>query len=309
MLLSPAFEVMSGPPESPGHLSRVRDDMVPTDPRWFTLYCVRSTGLIVSISSPWRVSILTDQRVSQSPYLGVYRQYQSSQQGSILLTPTSLADIPYIQYRPSPGVSHRSQEYPYIDDAVVPQGLGITSSYHNYIPAPTSSPNFGYQPSHHQQQYHQLMDFRNYGPSHTSSPCALGQPSSERPKRQMTSNILASQRNSPVRILPHPEGLQRLERERRGSQTVDPTKPQPQKSRPAGRDRRDPQAEEEDAFVENLRAQNLTWKVVAEMFRERYGKNTSEARIQMRMLRRRKVRQQVDEVLLLSPNSVLNFYS
>jgi hypothetical protein len=27
---------------------------------------------------------------------------------------------------------------------------------------------------------------------------------------------------------------------------------------------------------------------VAEMFRERYGKNTSEARLQMRMLRRRK---------------------
>lgn len=128
----------------------------------------------------------------------------------------------------------------------------------------------------------------------------------------MTSNTLASQRNSPVRILPHPDGLQRLEHERRGGQIVDPNQPEPQKTRPAGRGRRDPQAEEEDAFVENLRAQNLSWKIVAEMFRERYGKNTSEARLQMRMLRRRKSAaawQDADvsmcHLTIMSPNSFL----
>ncbi|KAI7968291.1 hypothetical protein EIK77_010461, partial [Talaromyces pinophilus] len=225
---------------------------------------------------------------SQSPYLGVSHQYQSSQHGSTVLTPISLADSPYIQPRPSPGLSHHSQEYPYIDDTVVSQGLGITSSYHDYVPGPTSSPSYGYQHPHQQQQQHSTMDFYNYSSSNASSPYALDQPSSKRPKRQMTSNTLASQRNSPVRILPHPDGLQRLEHERRGGQIVDQTQPEPQKTRPAGRGRRDPQAEEEDAFVENLRAQNLSWKIVAEMFRERYGKNTSEARLQMRMLRRRK---------------------
>lgn len=227
-----------------------------------------------------------------------------------MLTPISLADSPYIQPRPSPGLSHHSQEYSYIDDTVVSQGLGITSSYHDYIPAPTSSPSFGYQ--HPQQQQHQPMDFYNYGSSHTS-PYALEQPSSKRPKRQMTSNTLQSQRNSPVRILPHPDGLQRLEHERRGAQIVDGNQPEPQKARPAGRGRRDPQAEEEDSFVENLRAQNLSWKIVAEMFRERYGKNTSEARLQMRMLRRRKSAaawQEADVSMchpfITSPNSLLS---
>uniref|UniRef100_A0A093UY39 Myb-like domain-containing protein n=1 Tax=Talaromyces marneffei PM1 TaxID=1077442 RepID=A0A093UY39_TALMA len=237
--------------------------MDPTDPRWSTLH--------------------------SSPYLGVSHQYQRTQHGTNVLTPISLADSPYMQPRPSPGLSHHSQEYPYIDDTVVSQGLGITSSYHDYIPAPSSSPSFGYQhPQHHeQQQQQQTMDFYNYGSTHTGS-YALELTSSKRPKRQMIPNTLSSQRNSPVRILPHPDGLQRLEHERRGGQIVDPNQQEPQKTRPAGRGRRDPQAEEEDAFVENLRAQNLSWKIVAEMFRERYGKNTSEARLQMRMLRRRK---------------------
>lgn len=51
MLLSPAysdtFEVMSGPPEAPGHLSRAGDYMDPTDPRWSTLHSVRLTVLII----------------------------------------------------------------------------------------------------------------------------------------------------------------------------------------------------------------------------------------------------------------------
>lgn len=63
-----------------------------------------------------------------------------------------------------------------------------------------------------------------------------------------------------------------------------------QRPRAPGRGRRDPQAEEEDAFVERLREQNLAWKVIREMFREKFHKDASEARLQMRMLRRRKER-------------------
>ncbi|GAB1211433.1 hypothetical protein ATERTT37_000547 [Aspergillus terreus] len=60
--------------------------------------------------------------------------------------------------------------------------------------------------------------------------------------------------------------------------------------RAPGRGRRDPQAEEEDAFVERLREQNLAWKVIREMFRETFHKDATEARLQMRLLRRRKER-------------------
>lgn len=90
-------------------------------------------------------------------------------------------------------------------------------------------------------------------------------------------------------ILPHPEGLQRLQEERRQGQ-LEAQQRDPHRSRAAGRGRRNPQAEEEDVFVERLREQNLSWKIVAERFRERFNKDTSEARLQMRMLRRRKER-------------------
>lgn len=91
-------------------------------------------------------------------------------------------------------------------------------------------------------------------------------------------------------ILPHPEGLQRLEQERRQSQLLEAQQRDSHRSRAAGRGRRNPQAEEEDAFVERLRAQNLSWRIVAERFRERFNRDTSEARLQMRMSRRKKER-------------------
>lgn len=40
--------------------------------------------------------------------------------------------------------------------------------------------------------------------------------------------------------------------------------------------------------MESLRKQNLSWKEVAGRFRERFNKDSTEARLQMRMLRRRK---------------------
>ena len=89
-------------------------------------------------------------------------------------------------------------------------------------------------------------------------------------------------------ILPNPAGLQRLEQERRGGQTESDS--QRQRSRAPGRGRKDPKAEEEDGFVERLREQNYAWKVIREMFQERYNKDASEARLQMRLSRRRKER-------------------
>jgi hypothetical protein len=88
--------------------------------------------------------------------------------------------------------------------------------------------------------------------------------------------------------MPDPEGVERLERER--SQSTPASAPMPPKPRAPGRGRRDPKAEEEDAFVEDLREQNMAWKRVREMFCERFNKDVTEARLQMRLTRRRKER-------------------
>lgn len=109
---------------------------------------------------------------------------------------------------------------------------------------------------------------------------------SRRPRR--TPKCSQPARVSPVRILPHPDGVQRLEQERRQGLATESQHREPQRPRAAGRGRRDPQAEEEDAYVEGLRKQNLSWKEVAGRFRERFNKDSTEARLQMRMLRRRK---------------------
>jgi hypothetical protein len=179
-------------------------------------------------------------------------------------------------FHPSVGLDDHSQGYLHNDTAP----RGITSPYHYYILATS----FGYQHPNQQLPQHQTMEFHNHGSSHTSSPYALGQPSAKqikRPKQQMTSNTLAVQRNSPVRIQPHPDGLQRLERERREGQKIRPHR------NLKGLARRHPKAEEEDAFVEELRAECFSWKIVAEKFREQYGKDTSVERLQMRMTRRK----------------------
>lgn len=94
-------------------------------------------------------------------------------------------------------------------------------------------------------------------------------------------------RDTPIDILPHPEGVQRMERELHTARHTPLPHPRP---RAPGRGRRDPRAEAEDAFVEGLRQQNLAWKFVREMFRQRFNKDASEARLQMRLLRRRKER-------------------
>ncbi|RAH41439.1 uncharacterized protein BO95DRAFT_517960 [Aspergillus brunneoviolaceus CBS 621.78] len=206
-----------------------------------------------------------------SPYGGINHPYTTTTAfptGSIL-TPISLPDS---SFRPSPVLSHHSQEFQYnTSDTVPSQGLGITAPFPSNFPR-TVTAGLGH-----------TIDQLEYGlgeVDHSPRP-----PPAKRARRGPKQ--AATPREAPVTILPNPEGLQRLEQERRqGAADAQ----QQQRPRAPGRGRRDPQAEEEDAFVERLREQNLAWKVIREMFREKFHKDASEARLQMRMLRRRKER-------------------
>ena len=94
----------------------------------------------------------------------------------------------------------------------------------------------------------------------------------------------------PVSILPNPAGVQQLEHDRR--QNAAESERRRQRTRAAARRRKDPQTEEENAFVEELREQqNLSWKEIREMFKQRFNKDAPESRLQMRMTRRRKLRE------------------
>ncbi|KAL4921046.1 hypothetical protein BDW62DRAFT_154381 [Aspergillus aurantiobrunneus] len=205
--------------------------------------------------------------IDRSPYGTVANPYNApaAYQSSAILTPISLPDTSYAPTRTSPVLSNHSQEYQYpVSDSAAHHGLGITTPFPSEL---TRDPNFGLgiAPSRYA-----LRD-------ETLSP----QPSKKRARR---GSRQSTTREPPVQILPHPEGLQRLEQQRRQSYGDSNT----QRPRAPGRGRRDPQAEEEDAFVESLRAQNLAWRTVRDMFRERYNKDATEARLQMRQLRRRK---------------------
>lgn len=188
-----------------------------------------------------------------------------------ILTPISLPDN---SFHPSPALGHHSreygsQEYPYGVSDPVPQGLGISAPFPSEYPR-TSAPN---------ANYIYAPDNRPYGMGHTPNMSPVGPPS-KRMKRASSN----PSRDKPINILPNPEGIQRMERAPPHTPSVLP------KSRGSARGRRDPQAEEEDAFVENLRQQNVAWKVVRDEFQKTFNKETSEARLQMRLLRRRKER-------------------
>jgi hypothetical protein len=171
-------------------------------------------------------------------------------------------------------LSHHSQEYAtqeyhYGISDPVPQGLGISAPFPSEYPR-TSAPN---------ANYIYAPDDMPYGIGPTPNMSLSGPP----PKRMKRTSSKSS-RDAPISILPNPEQIQRMER------APPPTPPVLPKSRGSGRSRRDPQAEEEDAFVENLREQNVAWKIVRDEFQKKFNKQTSEARLQMRLLRRRKER-------------------
>lgn len=196
------------------------------------------------------------------------------------MTPISLPDSSFADTRPSPVLSHHSQEYQYgIGDSLPQHGLGITAPFPSDFPRPATA-GLGFTTQRGDIEYGTAG-----GEVTTQFPPLAPRATSRRPRR--APRHTPPVRETPVSILPHPEGLQRLEQERRQSQ-IDSQ--QQQRARAPGRRRRDPQAEEEDAFVESLREQNLSWKVIREMFRERFNKDAPEPRLQMRMTRRRKER-------------------
>ncbi|KAI2792657.1 hypothetical protein POX_b02697 [Penicillium oxalicum] len=218
-----------------------------------------------------------------------------------ILTPISLPDN---SFRPSPALSHHShsqdyssQEYRYgINDTLQPQGLGITAPFPSEYPR-TSAPASNYVYAPHDHQY-----AMGYTP--TISPSL---PPPKRVKRTGSDAQGVSRNTSaPLTILPDPEGVERLQRERSYS-TPGPAV-MPPKPRAPGRGRRDPKAEEEDAFVEELREKHVAWKVIREKFYEKFNNDASEARLQMRLLRRRKERQarweEHDVRLLLSASAM-----
>lgn len=190
-----------------------------------------------------------------------------------ILTPISVADS---SVRPSPALSHHSQEYcpqEYhynINDSVQPQGLGISAPFPSEFPR-TTAPNANYYYAHENLQ-RGLCQTPNMSPQGPS------------PKRMKRTASRTPSRDTPVNILPNPEGVERMERERQSGHAT------PLRPRAPGRGRRDPQAEAEDRFVEELRNQNYPWKIVRDMFQAHFGKDASEARLQMRLLRRRKER-------------------
>lgn len=188
-----------------------------------------------------------------------------------ILTPISLPDGTFVHARSSPVLSHHSQEYQHnLSDTIPQHGLGITAPFPGDYPR-TVTAGLGYPSEDMQYVPHESVLSSRPPPS----------------KRRRAHKEPAPTREAPISILPNPEGMQRLEHERlRGQTEAYP----PQRPRAPGRGRKAPQAEEEDAYVERLREQNLAWKVIREMFRERFSKDASEARLQMRLLRRRKER-------------------
>ncbi|KAJ5103294.1 hypothetical protein N7532_003823 [Penicillium argentinense] len=211
-----------------------------------------------------------------------------------ILTPISLPDS---SFRPSPAVNHQEyhpQESYYINDPIAqPQGLGISAPFPSEYPRTSvpSSINYAYAPG----------DLQQYGLGSTPSMS----PQAPQPKRMKRTSSKTPSRDTPINILPHPEGMQRMERDRQNNQPSPPI--MPPRTRAPGRGRRDPQAEEEDAFVERLREeQSVPWKDICDMFFERFGKQVTPARLQMRLGRRksnRKARWDDADVSTLTRNA------
>lgn len=112
----------------------------------------------------------------------------------------------------------------------------------------------------------------------------LPQPAPAR-RRRRSSRQAAPARETPVNILPHPEGLQRLEQARQQNQMETNLH---QRVRSSRRGRRDPQMDEEDAFVWRLKeVESRPWREITQCFHRRFGKAANEATLQMRLTRLR----------------------
>ncbi|KAJ5163275.1 uncharacterized protein N7500_005105 [Penicillium coprophilum] len=232
-----------------------------------------------------------------TPYVGATSPYCTEPLApSSILTPISLPDS---SFRPSPAISHHShgygtQEYHYgmNDPMSAPVGLGISAPFPSDFPrssAPASAYLYAPGPS---DLHHSVGQTPSQSPQGPPPAKRARHPSSDAPSRDQPSN-------TPINIAPNPEGLLRMEQDR---QNIQPSPHILPKVRAPGRGRRDPRAEDEDAFVEELRDRQTAWKVVRQEFRERFNKDASEARLQMRLhrrLRERMVRWEESDIKLL----------
>lgn len=220
------------------------------------------------------------------PYTDINQAYCSAPMAyPDTLTPVSLVDS---SVGPSPAISNRSQEihtqdYRYVNDPIIqPQGLGISAPFPSEYPR-TTAPN--------QINYAYAPDHSHYNLGQTPGASPIAPP----PKRMKRTPSKTPSRDTPVNILPHPEGMERMERARENRNSQPPPPIMPPKPRASGRSRRDPQADEEDAFVENLREKGYAWKIVRDMFCAHFNKDVTEARLQMRLKRRKNQRNQWDD--------------
>lgn len=211
------------------------------------------------------------------PFEGVTLPYcTDSFVSTATLTPISLPDIPIVNQNLSPALGQQSPDYQHQNsrDSVPQFGLGISAPFSSDFPQTvTAGASFAEtgmtQPYSKDDQSVQPLEHRSAKRMHRD------------PQK------LPTPREAPVTILPHPEGLERLKQERQQKQPSLVQRPRP---RAPGRVRRNPRAEEEDTYVESLRNQNLAWKVIREKFREKFNKDATVARLQMRMSRRRNER-------------------
>ncbi|KAJ5185046.1 hypothetical protein N7491_007083 [Penicillium cf. griseofulvum] len=234
------------------------------------------------------------QVIPPTPYVGSYSPYTEPLTPSTTLTPISLPDT---SFGPGPAISHHSQgystqgyQYGMNNHMSAPVGLGISVPFPSDYPLPLGpNPSFVYAPEPIRHTVAQAPSQSAQGPPPAKR---ARHPSSDIPSHDQPSN-------TPVSIAPNPEGLLRMEQDRQHTQPSPHILP---RIRAPGRGRRDPQAEEEDAFVEELRENQTAWKVVRQEFRKRFDKDASEARLQMRLhrrLRERMVRWEESDVTLL----------
>ncbi|CAG8888470.1 unnamed protein product [Penicillium egyptiacum] len=240
--------------------------------------------------------------IPATPFVGSYSPYcTESLAPNGILTPISLPDS---SFHASPAISyhghgyhvHEYHQYTINDPLSAPVGLGISAPFPSDYPRSSApDPAYLYAPNPSGIQ-HGVGRTPSQSPQGPPPAKRARHPSSDASSREQPSN---SPSNTPISIAPNPEGVLRMEQDR---QHVQPTPHILPKIRAPGRGRRDPQAEEEDAFVEELRDRQTAWKVVREEFRERFDKDASEARLQMRLhrrLRERMVRWEESDIKLL----------
>ncbi|PGH17955.1 hypothetical protein AJ79_00854 [Helicocarpus griseus UAMH5409] len=202
-------------------------------------------------------------------------------------TPISLADKPFLEPRQSPSQSHHDIPYREITDSTVHHGLGISG------PSTTGYVQPGVFTFDH--PHRQTLD----NPFSPESQAGGFNPRPLNSATQPSASIArSSQGRGHVNIAPNPDGLLKMQHERRTSQSGETTqrrrsgssrKTSGQRSRPSQMDR-------ENDTVRSLRTErNLPWREIVSYTNAEFGTNYSASCLQMRMTRMRQRAQQWSE--------------